>query len=84
MVDNHTRPSDPVVRRAEAMNLTSRAALTMLIVENPNDVMELIRPILMRYAGDQALSENEMALCQYFNDCIIAREDDGFDQRREV
>jgi hypothetical protein len=56
----------------------------MLIVENPNDVMELIRPILMRYAGDQALSENEMALCQYFNDCIIAREDDGFDQRREV
>jgi len=64
------------------MNLTSRAALTMLIVENPNAVMELIRPMLLRYVGNNALSQDEMELCQFFNDCVVAREDDGFDQRR--
>lgn len=69
--------------RAEAMNLTDKATLTMLIVENPNDVQELIRPILMRYVGDQAMSEDEMALCQYFNDAVLIREIEGFDQRRE-
>jgi hypothetical protein len=69
--------------RAEAMNLTDKATLTMLIVENPNDVQELIRPILMRYVGDQAMSEDEMALCQYFNDAVLIREVEGFDKRRE-
>ena len=67
--------------RAEAMNLTDKATLTMLIVENPNDVQELIRPILMRYVGDQAMSEDEMALCQYFNDAVLIRESEGFDKR---
>ena len=64
------------------MNLTSRAALTMLIVENPNAVMELIRPMLLRYVGNNALSQDEMELCQFFNDVVVAREDEGFDQRR--
>ena len=69
--------------RAEAMNLTDKATLTMLIVENPNDVQELIRPILMRYVGDQAMSEDEMALCQYFNDAGLIREIEGCEKRRE-
>jgi len=69
--------------RADPMNLTSKGALTMLILENPNDIQELIRPILMRYVGDQAMSEDEMALCQYFNDAVLIREIEGFDQRRE-
>jgi len=70
--------------RADPMNLTSKGALTMLILENPNDVQELIRPIIMRYVGDQAMSEDEMALCQYFNDAVLIREMESLDKRREV
>ena len=60
----NTQQISPDIRRAEPMNLTSRAALTMLIVENPNAVMELIRPMLLRYVGNNALSQDEMELCQ--------------------
>ena len=82
MADENLNESRASIR-AEAMNLTDKATLTMLIVENPNDVQELIRPILMRYVGDKAMSEDEMALCQYFNDAVLIREIEGFDQRRE-
>ena len=84
MADQDPRSINPSVRRAEPMNLTNRATLAMLIQENGEDITDLIRPMLMRYVGDQALTEAEMALCQYLNDCVVAREDEGFDQRREM
>lgn len=65
--------------RANPLAMTDKATLTMLIVENREEITDLIKPILIRYLGDHAMTEDEMAICTFFNDCILAREADGFD-----
>ena len=78
MVDSNIDESTGI-ERASPLAMTNKSMLTMLIVENREEITDLIKPILIRYLGGHAMTENEMALCSFFNDCILAREADGFD-----
>jgi len=62
--------------RADPMNLTSEAMIEMLVLENFHDIARMVRQIMLRYIGDQPLSEDEMEIASYINDCALAREAD--------
>ena len=46
----------------------------MLISENPKDIAVIIKPIMQTYIGHNPMSEAEMELASYLNDCILIQE----------
>jgi hypothetical protein len=75
MVDEDNGAIAPPLR-ADPMNLTSAAMIEMLVLENFQDLAKIIRQIMLRYIGDQPMSEDEHDIAEYINDCALAREAD--------
>ena len=73
MADEDTGAIAPPLR-ADPMNLTSAVMIEMLVLENFQDIAKIIRQIMLRYIGDQPLSEDEHEIAEYINDCALARE----------
>jgi|19_taG_2_1085344.scaffolds.fasta_scaffold29633_1 hypothetical protein len=63
--------------RADPLNLTSAAMIEMLVLENFQDIARIVRQIMLRYIGDQPLTEDEQEIASYINDCALAREADS-------
>ncbi|SVC08021.1 uncharacterized protein METZ01_LOCUS260875 [marine metagenome] len=81
MADEAIREVTPVrPKRALDTNLLNKATLAMLLVENAEEITEeAIYGIMRRYVSDQSLTEEEYAMAEFINDCVMAREHDGLD-----
>ena len=73
MADQNNGEGDKKLR-ADPMNLTDVDNIKMLIRENPEDIAGIIKPIMQRYIGENPMSEAEMELASYLNDCILIQE----------
>lgn len=79
MADQHDGESNTEFRLATPEALLNRLMITMLIMENPDEITDLVYPILKRFLGMSEMTIEERALCEFFNDCANSREDDGLD-----
>ena len=75
MADQDNGASDTTFR-ADPMNLTSSALIEMLVLENFKDFSEMIKQIMLRFIGDQPLTEQEQMIADYINSAALAREKD--------
>jgi len=75
MADQDNGASDTTLR-ADPMNLTSSALIEMLVLENFKDFSEMIKQIMLRFIGDQPLTEEEQMIADYINSAALAREKD--------
>ena len=65
--------------RADPMNLTDVENIETLIYENAGEMAVIIKPIMQRYIGENPLSEAEMELATFINDCVLIKEVDELD-----
>ena len=65
--------------RADPMNLTDVENIETLIYENAGEMAVIINPIMQRYIGENPLSEAEMELATFINDCVLIKEVDELD-----
>ena len=65
--------------RADPMNLTDVENIETLIYENAGEMAVIIKPIMQRYIGENPLSEAEMELETFINDCVLIKEVDELD-----
>ena len=65
--------------RADPMNLTDVDNIETLIYENAGEMAVIIKPIMQRYIGENPLSEAEMELATFINDCVLIKEVDELD-----
>lgn len=79
MADQHDGEGNTDFRLATPEALLNRLMITMLIMENPDEITDLVYPILKRFLGMSEMTVEERALCEFFNDCANSREDDGLD-----
>jgi hypothetical protein len=79
MADQHDGEGNSDFRLASPEALLNKLMISMLIMENPEEITDLIYPILKRFIGTSRMTVEEQALCEFFNDCANAREDDGLD-----
>ena len=79
MADQHDGESNTEFRLAAPEALLNRLMITMLIIENPDEITDLVYPILKRFLAMSEMTIEERALCEFFNDCANAREEDGLD-----
>ena len=61
------------------MNLTDVENIETLIYENAGEMAVIIKPIMQRYIGENPLSEAEMELATFINDCVLIKEVDELD-----
>ena len=78
MADQNNGEGDKKLR-ADPMNLTDVENIETLIYENAGEVASIIKPIMQRYIGENPLSESEMELATFMNDCVLIKEVDGLD-----
>jgi hypothetical protein len=79
MADQHDGEGNSDFCLATPEALLNRLMITMLIIENPDAITDLVYPILKRFIGMSEMTIEERALCKFFNDCANARKDDGLD-----
>jgi hypothetical protein len=73
MVDQNNGDSDKKLR-ADPMNLTDIENIEMLIYENAVEIASIVKPIMQRYIGENPMSESEMELATFLNDCVLIKE----------
>ena len=78
MADQNNGDGDKKLR-ADPMNLTDVENIETLIYENAGEMAVIIKPIMQRYIGENPLSEAEMELATFINDCVLIKEVDELD-----
>ena len=73
MADQNNGDGDKKLR-ADPMNLTDVENIETLIYENAGEIAVIIKSIMQRYIGENPMSEAEMELASYLNDCILIQE----------
>ena len=64
--------NSPVYIGAGSSQLAVSSALT--IIENAVEIASIVKPIMQRYIGENPMSESEMELATFLNDCILIKE----------
>ena len=78
MVDQNNGEGDKKLR-ADPMNLTDVENIETLIYENAGEIAVIIKSIMQRYIGENPMSESEMELATFLNDCVLIKEVDELD-----
>ena len=78
MADQNNGDSDKKLR-ADPMNLTDVKNIETLICENAGEIAVIIKRIMQRYIGENPMSEAEMELATFLNDCVLIKEVDELD-----
>jgi len=78
MADQNNGDSDKKLR-ADPMNLTDVKNIETLICENAGEIAVIIKRIMQAYIGENPMSEAEMELASFLNDCVLIKEVDELD-----